>query len=107
MRDDKRDCDRKDLLTGLYTSPHKEYISFMNNISITQLKINPSQAITNAADYPVAIENRNEVKAYLLSKDMYSKFISFIEDKIDSLAVSKANFKKSKDLEKIVKELGL
>lgn len=79
----------------------------MNTISISQLKINPSKAIEEALDYPVAVENRNKVEAYLLGKDLYEKIVSFMEDSIDKKAVEETDFKKGKDFEKIAKELNI
>lgn len=79
----------------------------MNTISISQLKVNPSKAIGEALDYPVAVENRNKVEAYLLGKDLYEKIVSFIEDSIDRKAVEDADFKKGKDFEKVAKELNI
>ena len=82
-------------------------ILYMNTISISQLKINPSKAIGEASDYPIAVENRNKVEAYLLGKDLYEKIVSFIEDSIDKKAVEETDFKKGKDFEKIAKELNI
>jgi len=79
----------------------------MNTISISQLKVNPSRAIDEAADYPVAVENRNKIKAYLLGKDLYEKIVSYIEDLIDKKAVEETDFKGGKDFEKIAKELNI
>lgn len=79
----------------------------MNTISISQLKINPSKAIEGALDYPVAVENRNKVEAYLLGKDLYEKIVSFIEDYIDRKAINETDFKKGKDFKKVALELNL
>ena len=79
----------------------------MNTISISQLKINPSKAIEGAIDYPIAVENRNKVEAYLLGKDLYEKIVSFMEDSIDRKAIVEADFKKSKDFEKVALELNI
>lgn len=79
----------------------------MNSISISQLKINPSQAIAKASDYPLAVENRNDIKAYLIGKTLYEKIISYIEDYIDKQAVNNADFSKGKDFEDVAKDLGI
>ncbi|MEK7633932.1 MAG: prevent-host-death protein [Patescibacteria group bacterium] len=79
----------------------------MNTISISQLKINPSKAIGEALYYPLAVENRNKIKGYLLGKDLYEKIVSFIEDSIDRRAVETTDFKKGKDFEKVAKELNI
>lgn len=79
----------------------------MTTASISQLKINPSSVITEAADYPVAIENRNKITAYLIGKNLYEKMVAFIEDFIDVTAVKKADFTKGRDFEKVAKDLGI
>ncbi len=79
----------------------------MNSISVTQLKINPSKAISKALDFPVAVENRNKVKAYLIGKDLYEKIVSYIEDFIDKKAVEETDFKKGKDFETVAKGLNI
>lgn len=79
----------------------------MNNISISQLKVNPSKVINEAVDYPVAVENRNKVKAYILGKELYEKIVSYMEDMIDILAAKKANYSKGVDFEKVAKDLNI
>ena len=79
----------------------------MNNVSISQLKINPSRVISQASDYPVAVEKRNQIKAYVIGKELYEKIIAYIEDYLDKLAVKNTDFSKGKDFEKVTKELGL
>jgi len=79
----------------------------MNTISISQLKLNPSKAINAALDYPLAVENRNKIEAYLLGRDLYEKIVSYIEGLVDNKAIEATNFNKGKDFDKVVKELGL
>lgn len=79
----------------------------MDTISISQLKMNPSKAILDATQYPVAIESRNKVKAYLVGKEIYEKLISYIENFIDAKEVAKTDFSKGRDLEQVAKELGI
>lgn len=79
----------------------------MNSISISQLKINPSKAIQEALDFPLAVENRNKVEAYLVGKDLYDKIASYIEDLIDRKAVAETDFTKGRDFENIATELNL
>lgn len=79
----------------------------MTNISISDLKTNPSRAILKASDYPLAIEKRNKVKAYIIGKELYEKIVSFVEDYIDTTTVEKTDFSKGKDFEKVAKELGI
>ena len=79
----------------------------MDAISISQLKTHPSRAIAKALDYPLAVEKRNKVKAYLVGKELYEKIISLIEDYIDATVVKSTDFSKGKDFEKVALELGL
>jgi hypothetical protein len=79
----------------------------MNRISISELKINPSAAISKAADYPLAVENRNNIQAYLIGKTLYEKLVSYIEDYIDRQAVEKTDFTKGRNFEDVAKDLGL
>lgn len=79
----------------------------MTSVSISQLKINPSQAIAQAADYPVAVENRNNIQAYLIGKKLYEKIISFLEDRIDTRIVRNTDFSKGRNFEEVAKELGI
>jgi len=79
----------------------------MDSISITQLKMHPAKIISAAFDYPVAIESRNKVKAYLIGKELYEKIVSYIEDYIDKDVVLKNDFNKGRDFEEVAKELGI
>lgn len=79
----------------------------MNSISISQLKINPSFAINQAVDYPVAVENRSEIKAYLIGKELYEKLIFYLENQSDKFVIGKTDFSKGKDFEKVAKQLGI
>lgn len=79
----------------------------MNRISISQLKLNPSAAISKAADYPLAVENRNNIQAYLIGKNLYEKLVSYIENYVDKEAVEKTDFSKGKNFEDVAKDLGI
>jgi PHD/YefM family antitoxin component YafN of YafNO toxin-antitoxin module len=79
----------------------------MDTVSISELKIRPSKTIEMATDYPVAVENRNQVKAYLVGKELYEKIIGYIEDYLDRAVVNKTDFSKGEDFEKVAKELGI
>jgi len=85
------------------------YVKFigMTTISISKLKENPSKAIFQALDYPLAIENRNKISAYLIGKELYEKFVSYLENRLDTAVVEKTDFKKGKDFELLAKELGV
>ncbi len=79
----------------------------MEAVSISQLKTHPAGVIAKAVDYPLAIEKRNQVKAYLIGKELYEKIISLIEDYIDATVIKSTDFSKGKDFEKVALELGL
>ncbi|MBI5619798.1 type II toxin-antitoxin system Phd/YefM family antitoxin [Candidatus Gottesmanbacteria bacterium] len=79
----------------------------MTTTTISQLKVNPSAVIAQATDYPVAVENRNRVTAYLIGKQLFEKLTAYLEDRLDSAAVAKADFSKAKDFEKIARDLGI
>lgn len=79
----------------------------MTSVSITKLKENPTKIIGYASDYPVAVENRNEVQAYLVGKELYEKLFLLVEDIIDSKAVELDDPKDRIDFEEFASELGL
>lgn len=79
----------------------------MISTTISQLKVNPSAVITQAIDYPVAVENRNKVQAYLVGKVLFDKLVTFIEDYVDAAVVKKTDSTKGKDFEKVAKKLGI
>ncbi len=79
----------------------------MDTISISQLKTNPSKAISGADDYPLAIKNRGITKAYLVGQDLFEKLVSSLENHVDKKAIQETDFKKGKDFDQIAKELNL
>ncbi len=79
----------------------------MNTTSISQLKINPSAVISMAADYPVAVENRNKIQGYVLGKNLYEAMVTFIENYIDKKAFKNADFSKGRKAEDVFRDLGL
>jgi antitoxin StbD len=79
----------------------------MTTISISQLKVNPSSVIAQAADYPVAVENRNKVQAYLMGKNLYERLMAFLEDAVDAAAIKRTDFSRGKDFEKVARDLGI
>jgi len=91
------------------TKDHLLAIIFINmdNVSISQLKINPSAVIKRATDYPVAVEKRSKVKAYIIGKELYEEMVAYMEDYLDQLIVKNTDFSKGKDFEKVAKELGI
>jgi antitoxin StbD len=79
----------------------------MNTISISELKVNPSSVIDQAVDYPIAVENRNKVTAYLMGKDLYERLMLFLEDVVDKNAVNTTDFTKGKNFEKVARDLDI
>lgn len=79
----------------------------MTTITVSELKINPSAAIRRATDYPVAVENRNEITAYLVGKQLFERFLAYLEDREDRAVVEQADFSKGKDFEDVVRSLGI
>lgn len=79
----------------------------MTYASISDLKTNPSGIISESLNYPVAIQKRNKVQAYLVGKDIFEKLVAQMEDIIDAKAVREADFDDVVPFEKIVTELGL
>jgi PHD/YefM family antitoxin component YafN of YafNO toxin-antitoxin module len=79
----------------------------MTSVSISQLKMNPAAAISDAQDYPLAIQNRNTTEAYLVGKSLFEKLVLYLEDVEDRKTIEKTDFSKSRDFDDIVKELGI
>lgn len=79
----------------------------MITTSISQLKMNPSAVIAQATDYPVAVENRNTVTAYVVGKQLFERLTAYLEDKLDAAALAKADFSKGKDFEAVARDLGI
>lgn len=79
----------------------------MTTITISQLKMNPSAVIAQATDYPVAVENRNTVTAYVVGKRLFERLTTYLEDKLDAATVAKTDFSKGKDFEAVARDLGI
>ncbi len=79
----------------------------MTTATISQLKMNPSAVIAQAADYPVAVESRNTVTGYVVGKRLFERLTAYLEDKLDAAAVAKADFSKGKDFEAVARDLGI
>lgn len=79
----------------------------MTNVSISEMKINPAKVLASADDYPIAIEKRNKIQAYIIGKNLYDKLIAYIENYIDIKAVKNTNFKKGADFDKVTTDLGI
>jgi len=79
----------------------------MNAVSISQLKVNPSAAISAAVDFPVVVENHGKAQAYLIGKDLYEALVSKLEDVIDQKAIAETDFSKGEDFEAVASELGI
>ena len=79
----------------------------MNNISISQLKINPAKFIGLAYDYPIAVEKRNKIQAYLVGKQLFEKIVDYLENHIDQKTIAQTDFKKGRDFEEVASQLGI
>jgi PHD/YefM family antitoxin component YafN of YafNO toxin-antitoxin module len=79
----------------------------MTTVSISELKTHPSKIILKSDDYPIAVENRNKIKAYLIGKDLFEKIIAYLEDYADVKTVRETNFSQGRDFEKVARELGI
>lgn len=79
----------------------------MNTISISQLKINPSNAINLATDYPMAINNKGQITAYLIGNQLFNKIVTYLEDLTDKKTVKETDFKKGKNFDKLASELSI
>lgn len=79
----------------------------MDTISISQLKTNPSKAISCADDYPLMVKNRGVTKAYIVGKELFEKLVSYIENYLDKKAVKETDFREGKDFEQVAKELNI
>lgn len=79
----------------------------MTTISISQLKANPSAALSSAQDYPVAVQNRNTTEAYLVGKGLFEKLVLFLEDAKDRKAIKSINLDDKRDFEEFASELGI
>lgn len=77
------------------------------SISISQLKANPSKAISQAIDYPVTVKSRGETKAYLMGKELFEKIIYWVENYVDKKAVRETDFSRGRDFEEVAKELDI
>jgi len=79
----------------------------MDTISISQLKANPSKAISSASDYPLIVKNRGVTKAYIVGKELFEKFVSCIENYLDKKAVQETDFREGKNFDQVAKELNI
>lgn len=79
----------------------------MTTTSISQLKVNPSAVIAEAASYPVALAKRNQIAGYFVGKDLFESMIRMLEDQIDAEAVRMADTTKGEPIEEVMKSLGL
>ena len=77
------------------------------SISISQLKAQPTKAISRAEDYPLVVKSRNQVKAYLLGKELFEKIAAYLEDYLDKKIVEETDFRQGRDFEKFVQGLDL
>ena len=79
----------------------------MTNVSISQLKANPSAVLSAAEDFPVAVQNRNKTAGYVVGKDIFEKLILFLEDIEDKKAIKSIDLNDKVDFEDFAKKLGI
>lgn len=79
----------------------------MTTISISRLKVNPSAALTQAEDYPVAVENRDKIAGYLIGRKLFEAIVRQLEDQIDAEAVRSADTTKGESIEDVMKSIGI
>lgn len=79
-----------------------------NTISISQLKMNPSAAIAQSAEFPLEVENRGKTQAYLVGKNLFEKIIQYMEDQEDIATIKSIKpeeYKNAGDFEELAREL--
>ena len=83
----------------------------MNNVSISQLKMNPSAVFAAAQDYPVAVDNRNKTTGYVVGKKLFEKMVEFMEDmedrKVIDEVIKNGELGTGRDFEEFANELGI
>ena len=79
----------------------------MANVSISELKKNPSAVFEGAEDYPVAVLKRNKTAGYVVSKEMFEKMVELVEESLDKEVIENTDFGKGSPLEEVLEELGL
>ena len=65
-------------------------------ITVSQLRSNPTAALRKAGRSPVVITNRSSVAGYMISKELFEKLVKALEDYYDVAAVKSVT---QKDLE--------
>jgi antitoxin StbD len=56
-------------------------------VSVSELKRNYASILREADDHPVAVFNRNQPEAYLLSADFYERLMTQLEDLEDAARI--------------------
>lgn len=79
----------------------------MNTISISQLKASPAKALQQAQDYPLAIKQRHQTKAYLLGANIFHALAEKLEDMVDQHYLNTTDFSKGKNLDAVLEDLNL
>ena len=76
-------------------------------MTLSQIKVNPAAVLMRAQDYPLSVTKHNQVKGYVVGKEIFEKLIAYVEDAEDAQALKSADISTGRDLEDIAKELGL
>lgn len=79
----------------------------MNTASISEIKARPSKIIAQAQSYPVAVERRNKVQAYLIGSTLFERLMAYIENYADETVIKKTDFNKGKDFGTVAEQLGI
>ena len=86
-------------------------MNIMDSISISQLKMNPSAAISMADDYPLEVMSRGKSKAYLVGKRLFDRIVEYMEDledkKLVDEVIKNGELGTGTDFEEFAKELGI
>jgi antitoxin StbD len=75
-----------------------QHILASTTASISELKMHPSEIIENAQGEPIAILNRNRPVVYMISSELFEKFL----DTVDELELLKIVKKRLEDKHKAI-----
>jgi antitoxin StbD len=79
----------------------------ITNVSVSQLKSNPSAVLQDADDYPVAITNRSDISGYVVGKNLFEKLVNALEDLVDIKAAEESDTDDAVDFEDVAADLGI
>jgi len=79
----------------------------MTNVSISQLKSNPSTIVDQANDYPIAIKNRSNITGYILGKQLFEAMVKSLENSIDLQEAKSADLDTAVGFEELATQLSI